>query len=128
MPSSTVSPQRRYCLPRGRPKQGVWQRNCGWWDLARNNPTAFLKSATVDQSTATRQQIGFAAQRLAVRKPATAWKEWQRLSPDFSFDAATELSVARTVALWATRRQVDRLDELLAELPGGAIGTEVLTW
>ena len=98
------------------------------WILAGNNPTAFLKSATVDQSTATRQQIGFAAQRLAVRKPATAWKEWQRLSPDFSFDAATELSVARTVALWATRRQVDRLDELLAELPDGAIGTEVLTW
>jgi len=99
------------------------------WILASSNPSAFLRSASAEpDSRGYRQQVAYATQRLAVRQPAAAWREWQRLESHFRFDESTELTVARTVALRATRRQVEGLDELLASLPPGAVDTDVLTW
>ena len=122
---------REFSLARyiGRSLDDSYVAEANRWMRAGNRPSAFLAEASVSlDSPVYREQLGYAAARLAVREPALAWREWQRLSAVFEFNKALHRSISHSVALWSVRRQIDDLDALLDTLPAHAVDDEVLAW
>ena len=81
-----------------------------------------LRATTYDE------QLAYAARRLAITSPDRAYTEWTRLRRDRKFADELDVAVARQVALWATRRNLDNADALIGRLMPAAVNDEVLRW
>lgn len=99
------------------------------WLRARGNAAQFLRTADVGLQTSTYdKQLAYAARRLAISSPDRAYSEWTRLRRDRKFAEELDVAVARQVALWATRRNLDNADTLIGKLMPAAVNDEVLRW
>lgn len=99
------------------------------WLRAQGNPSTFLATADVSRiDSEYHEQLAYAGRRLARRDPVAAYRQWSRLRSDTGFDSALEAGVAREIALWAARRNVDEAEKLLLRLDPAAIDDEVRRW
>ncbi len=99
------------------------------WLRANGNARQFLQTADVGlEADAYNEQLAYAARRLAISSPEQAYAEWSRLRRDREFDDELELGVARQIALWAARRNLDDASALIARLTPAAIDDEVRRW
>lgn len=99
------------------------------WLRAHGNAAEFLRTADVGlRATAYDEQLAYAARRLAISSPDRAYSEWARLRRDRRFADELDVAVARQVALWATRRNLDNADALIGKLMPAAVNDEVLRW
>ncbi len=99
------------------------------WLRANGNARQFLRTADVGLEASTYdEQLAYAARRLAISSPEQAYSEWARLRRDRDFDSDLELGVARQIALWAARRNLDDAGSLIARLTPAAVDDEVRRW
>ena len=99
------------------------------WLRANGNARQFLRTADVSlNASAYDEQLAYAARRLAISSPEDAYAEWTRLRRDRDFDEALEVGVARQIALWAARRNLDDASSLIARLTPAAVDDEVRRW
>ncbi|MDX1481638.1 MAG: transglycosylase SLT domain-containing protein [Woeseiaceae bacterium] len=99
------------------------------WLRARSAPETFLETADISRiEREYHEQLAYAARRLARRDPEAAYRHWSRLRADIGFDPELETPIARDVALWAARRNLDNAEGLLARLDAAAIDDEVRRW
>lgn len=99
------------------------------WLRARDNSLSLLQAADLSsQSSEYKEQLSYAAERIARRDPETAYREWARLRRAIRFDPEQDLSVARAIALWSARRARPESQALIAKLPAAAVDDEVRRW
>jgi len=99
------------------------------WMAARDNPTAFIRSAgTRPDDSEHRRQLGYALELLGYREPLDAAAHWQRIRDTFRFDAAQAADIDRHIALWAARLRLPEAGRLLADLSPEATTVETGRW
>ncbi len=99
------------------------------WIKAEAHPEDFLNShARRADSTSSRKQLVYAAERLTYRDPELALAAWKRVGKRFGFSEEQELRTARHIALWTARDNLPGAYDLLLRLPKAAANDEVLRW
>lgn len=99
------------------------------WMRAQSHPEDFLHDSTnYGGAKIVREQLVYAAERLAYRDPVLALAAWSTASRHVGFTEEQRHRVARHIALWTARDNLPGAYKLLVGLPGAAANTEVMRW
>lgn len=99
------------------------------WSSVVNDPIDYLQMHDVSKdSDDYRQQLLYAAQRVAYKKPAVAAKLWQDVRGLYAFSDDQLAFIDRHLALWAARHHSDDAIAMLESLPDDAVDVEVRVW
>jgi soluble lytic murein transglycosylase len=107
----------------------TYQENARRWTAVAHNPEKFLRDhSTIGDSAEYREQLLYAAERIAYKNPDVAARLWQAIRSQYPFSAAQRASISRHIALWAARNHLDEAYAMLLALPNDAIDKEVHRW
>ena len=107
----------------------AYQESARQWTAVVSDPEKFLQAHNTSSDSAVyREQLLYAAERIAYRRPDVAAKLWQDLSGQYPFGAAQRISISRHIALWAARNHLDEAYSMLLALPQDAVDKEVHYW
>jgi soluble lytic murein transglycosylase len=122
---------RQFTLARylSRPLAREYRAQATTWLKAQNSPGDFLTAADpANDSEVYRQQLGYAARRLAYRDPLAASGSWQAIRRNFAVEADLDAQTSRHIALWSARLHQSEAVRLLSSLQENAVNTETGRW
>ena len=99
------------------------------WLVAHGNPAQFIDDADPAITAGRyREQLAYAARRLAMSDPDGAATRWAQLTGGFDFGDELRLPTLREISLWSARNGVPDANLRLDDLPLAAVDSEVLRW
>jgi len=107
----------------------TYQDSARQWTASVSGPGEFLETHDpLSDSAVYREQLLYAAERVAYRDPVNAARLWRDISSQYSFSAAQRTSIRRHIALWAARNHLAGASSMLRALPQEAVNDEVHRW
>jgi peptidoglycan lytic transglycosylase len=106
-----------------------YQASAKQWSAVVSDPVTYLQRHDVSQdSDDYRNQLLYAAERIAYRNPAVAARLWQGVRGRYPFSISQQSRIERHLALWAARNHSDDAAAMLDALPAQAVDAEVRQW
>ncbi len=121
----------RFTLARylSRPLAPAYRDRATTWIEAQNSPDEFLVAADPGlDSEVYRDQLAYAARRLAFGDPIAASGHWQSVRRQFAVDADLDAETSRHIALWSARLHKSEAARMLASLDAHATDLETGRW
>lgn len=107
----------------------AYQDRAAQWTDVSGDPGRFLEHHDkLRDSAEYRDQLAYAAERLAYKQPETANTLWRDVEPQYDFEDKLKNHIEIHIALWSARRHVAGAASLLASLAPDAENTEVYRW
>lgn len=122
---------RQFSLARylAKPLNNDYHEQATQWLAAQNQPAEFLRGHDARPNTAVhRQQLAYAAERLAYSEPSLALELWGNVAPEYSFSENRVLDIQQHIALWSARTHQPDAYRVLSDLPIAARDSEVGRW